>query len=60
MVYICNLQDSSSNIECYGNFDFFILLFLFYIRSIRYYHMEIFSKIRESKNVKICATFFSF
>lgn len=31
---ICNLQ--GSNIECYGNFDFFILLFLFYIRYIRY------------------------
>lgn len=55
---ICNLQ--GSNIECYGNFDFFILLFLFYIRYIRYYRVEIFSKIRESKNVKICATFFSF
>lgn len=47
---IYNLQ------EYYGNFDFFILLFFCFIFVVII--GKEFSKIKESKNVKIWATFF--
>lgn len=48
---ICNLRDRISNVMV-------ILTFLSCCFYVRYYYTKIFSKIREFKNVKICASFF--